>query len=270
MTDSQSIRSLDEDLVELLAPAFAQATNSLSTGAVDAVIAKIRAAPNRGQFDVRGSMALPDSIAKFDTLTFSDQAVLVLEALDSPFIAIAARRLVLDIKNPQYKAYLSRPSGKAEDAIVSSLRGGDGNPGTRGSPGQGDVNRQGMSGHAGGDGESGWGGSTKEIPPVFIFVQDIEFGVLGEIGQQFMFLFFQGITGGAGGIGGKGGPGGDGGAGKAGASSIIDCMEGPGRGGDGGSAGRGGAGGCGGTGGRGGVCISLVPKKACLPSQRQT
>ncbi|WP_312994212.1 hypothetical protein [Achromobacter animicus] len=231
----------------------------LAAPALDEVIKAIKAAPNLGKLDVRGSMGLTEPLLKLNTLTFDDQAVLILENLDADFIAIAANELLLDIRNPAYRAYISRPVGQLEIDIVSALRGGDGGPGANGQDGQGESNRQGLPGGHGLDGGNGLPGRTRPLPPVFFFIQKLSFGKLGKPSRQYLYLNFQGLPGGSGGTGGNGGNGGKGSNGKEGADSAFDCREGPGRGGDGGNAGRGGKGGTGGTGGNGGSLYLFAP-----------
>jgi hypothetical protein len=227
--------------------------------ALNEVIKAVMAAPNQGKLDVRGAIGLTESVLKLDTLTFDDQAVLVLENLDADFIAIAAKELLLDIKNPAYRAYVSRPIGQMEFDIVNSLRGEDGGPAIHGPDGQGESNRQGLPGGHGVDGSNGTAGRTKLLPPVFFFIQKLSFGKLGAPSRQFLYLNFQGLPGGSGGTGGIGGNGGKGSNGKEGASGAFDCKEGPGRGGDGGNAGRGGRGGNAGNGANGGSLYLFAP-----------
>lgn len=225
---------------------------------MDDVIKELRASQTRGKLDVRGSMGLPENVAKFDIITFDNEAILMLEALDAPFIAIATKELIFDIKNPQYRAYLSRPIGPLEVAIVKKLQGQDGAAGTDGRRGSDGGGNGGPGGH-GGSGGNATPGLTKQIPPIYLFVQDIKFGATGTPEKQYFNLHFPGFPGGDGGIGGRGGNGGAGGNGQNGVPGGFDCKSGAGDGGNGGNAGTGGRGGDAADGGNGGSLYLFAP-----------
>lgn len=203
-------------------------------------------------------MNLMDSVAKFDTLSMDDGAVLVLDKIDAPFIAIAVKRLVLDIKNPQYRATISRPVGSAADAIVQKLAGAPGSPGASGAHG-GVRDRIGQPGGPGTPGTDGLPAATRQLPPIFFYIQEMVFGTGATPSKQFLMLNFAGFQGGRGGTGGTGGDGGNGGNGEAGASGPFGCNEGGGFGGNGGAAGPGGHGGDGGAAGNGATVYMFAP-----------
>lgn len=225
---------------------------------LDEVIKALKASKNRGKLDVRGTMGLPENVAKFDTITFDNEAILMLEALDADFIALAAKELILDIKNPQYRAYLAKPIGPLENEIKKSILGKDGNPGADGARGA-DGGGNGAPGGHGGNGGNATSGLTKQIPPIYLFVQSIRFGTAGTPAKQYFNLHFPGYDGGDGGTGGRGGNGGAGGNGQNGVPGLIDCKSGAGAGGNGGNAGSGGRGGDAADGGNGASLFLLAP-----------
>lgn len=229
---------------------------------INRAISELKKSPNFGRLDIRGTMGLPNAVAKFDQWTFDDQSVLVLEAIDAPFIAIGVKELLLDIRNPQYRAFISRIGGKKEADVVDKLIGANGAKGFNGANGDGERNREGNPGQDGQNGGSGGKGGTKYLPEVFIFVQRILFGTGATPSKQYLNLYFRGLRGGDGGMGGRGGNGGNGAPGKEGADGLFDCKAGPGRGGNGGNAGRGGSGGDGGNGGDGGILHLAAPDAA--------
>ena len=237
---------------------FKNPLDRITRPALEEVVAAVRLQPNSGKLDVRGAMGLKEAVLKYDTITFDDGALLMLEALAAPFIAIAARELLLDIKNPAYRAYISRPVGALETAIVLRLKGADGLVGPSG-PAGGTADRIGQPGHPGQLGFDGADARTLNMPPIFFFVQRIKFGQLANPGRQHLFLNFQGFQGGSGGFGGQGGNGGKGGNGENGVSDIWGCREGGGGGGRGGSGGGGGHGGNAAAGGNGGSLYLFAP-----------
>jgi hypothetical protein len=235
---------------------------SAPRGLIDEVIKSIKASPNKGKLDVRGSMGFSGNLLRLDTLTFADRSVLVLENVEADYVAIAARDLVLDIKNPQYRAAISRLVGEAEEKLFALKL--DGKPGTTGfSPPykHGYIDgKNGLPGDPGGPGGGGGNGEVQKIPPFFFFVQTISFGEYGNFGEQFFDFHFNGLRGGNGGDGGRGGNGAQGSRGKQGIDQAFDCKHGPGNGGDGGTAGPGGRGGNAANGGPGGTITLLAPR----------
>lgn len=232
--------------------------DNIKEGQLSEVIKALKESPNLGKLDVREIIGLPQSISKFDTVTFDNESILILEAIDDKFIAIAIKELIFDIKNPKYKASISRPIGKFEDDILLKLKGVDGANGLNGHKGA-NGGGNGSPGGNGTNGSDGMNGQTKQIPPVYIFVQSIKFGTAGTPDKQFFNLYFPGFDGGNGGKGGDGGAGGRGGDGQNSVSGMFDCKSGAGRGGDGGNGGAGGRGGNGGNGGNGASIYLFAP-----------
>lgn len=226
---------------------------------IDEVLKALKAAQNNGRLDVRGSIIFEKDVSKFDQLTFQDQSTLVLSSINSPFIALATKTLLLDIHNPKFRASISRPTGQLEDDIVARSNGSDGAPGDNGNHGIGAKDRAGQPGDGGNEGKPGGWGSQVGFPPVFIFVQNFIFGTDATPSEQYFNFFFRGFHGSSGGRGGRGGNGGNGSNGEQGASGIIDCQSGAGAGGNGGNAGRGGPGGGAGQGGNGGTIYLFAP-----------
>lgn len=226
------------------------------------VIAALKSSPNLGRLDVRGTMGLSESVSKFDTLTFDDRAILVLEPIEVEFIGIAVNEIILDIRNPYYKAFISRLVGSGEDRLIEQLHGRDGARGSNGRDGSGEVSRNGRPGEPGAVGEIGAEGLNTALPPVFVFVQKITFGTEGTPSKQYFEWNFRGLTGGDGGDGGDGGNGGNGAPGKKGASGGFHCRAGAGRGGDGGAAGQGGRGGDAADGGPGATIFLHAPDRS--------
>lgn len=224
------------------------------------VLNSLKSSVSRGKQDVRGIMGLPESVAKFDTVTFDNESVLMLEAMDAKYIALAIKNLIFDIKNPQYRAYISRPIGALEQGIIKQLIGADGTSGGNGSRGV-DGGGHGTPGGNGENGGNASAGQTKRIPPIFIFIQSISFGTSGTPEKQYFNLNFSGFSGGDGGNGGSGGDGGRGGDGQNGVPGGFDCKSGAKDGGNGGNAGVGGRGGDGGNGGNGAALFLYAPDK---------
>src|SRR5688572_17189757 len=104
------------DITEYQTSVFDQ-LYSIPQDIIDEVIKAIKSTPNSGQLDIRGSVGFSGNLKRLDTLTFADKSVLVLENVDADFIAIAAKELVLDIKNPQYRASISRLLGEKEKQL---------------------------------------------------------------------------------------------------------------------------------------------------------
>lgn len=235
---------------------FDPRARTLEQSAVDA----LKKTPNKGKLDVEGVIGLSQSVAKYDLLTFKSDAVLMLEAIDAEFIAIAVRKIVLDIANPKFKAYISRPIGSLESAILTAL---DGQPGINGKGGvhgqDGAHGADGKSGQRGYDGGDGARGKTRQMPPILIFTQELKFGSNATPSKQYFNFYFPGFRGGNGGLAGNGGKGGYGGNGGNGVPGLFDCKDGPGNGGRGGDGGNGGNGGAAGNGGNGGRIYIFAP-----------
>lgn len=219
------------------------------------VVTAVKGAANRGRLDVRGTMGITEAVSKFDVLSFTDNSILMLEALDAPFIALAAETLILDIQNPLYKAYLSRPVGSQEAKILATLSGFDAGPGRDGGNGVGNGN----PGHPGTGGGDGGHARTLQMPPIFLFFQQFKFGKATTPLRQYFNFVFNGIPGGSGGLGGNGGNGGKGAAGQDAVPGFPDCKAGAGNGGRGGAAGSGGRGGDAAIGGDGAFVEIYAP-----------
>lgn len=231
---------------------------TITKTALNEVITAIKNTPNSGKLDVRGTMGLKGQVFKFDTITFDDSSTLMLESLEFEYVAIAVKELILDIKNPAFRAFLSRPIGTLEQQILSQLNGLNGINGQGGGNG-GTIDRVGQPGFPGGSGTNGTNGGTVQLPQVFFFVQNFKFGTGATPSKQYFYLNFLGLSGGNGGNAGSGGRGGRGGNGDKGASGLIGCKEGGGSGGQGGTGGNGGEGGDGAIGGNGGQLFLYSP-----------
>ncbi|MDQ3058880.1 MAG: hypothetical protein M3R45_05085 [Pseudomonadota bacterium] len=227
------------------------------------VIDRIQKMPNTtDKLDVTGVTKIPssDDVIKVNTLTFSNFSTLMLLGQQHDYLVIAAKRLVLDIVNPDFKAKISRPTGSEADSLLAKIDGSPGTPGQPGIKGVGETNRNGNPGGSGGEGGHGGHGSTLYVPPLFFFIKEVIFGTASDSKRRYLEIDWSGYRGGAGGNGGIGGDGGAGAHGKEGATSAFDCKEGPGRGGRGGDAGRGGDGGDAGNGSDGGMVFLFAPK----------
>ena len=234
------------------------------------ITTEIKAAPNGAKLDVRGTMGLGGKIGKFETVTFVDKSILVLEAIQEPYIAVAIRRLLLQTNNPSFIATITCPNytwlihegiqiGPFNIPIPGGLDGLGGANGENGVDGKGNDGRTGRPGGDATDGRPGEHGLRFNLPPIFIFVGSIEFEPGASADQQYFNFRFEGLRGGNGGDGGNGGNGGSGGSGRGGVYNAIKCTQLAGDGGPGGAAGSGGRGGDGADGGDGANLYLFAP-----------
>lgn len=224
------------------------------------VLQEIKAAPLLGAFDVKNEVIFSDRILRTKVLKVFDSSTLVLTgSIIEPFIVIAAQEVVID--NPNVRAVFTRPSATADiSEMAKRLRGGDGSPGLGGGDGlYTDQYGHGAPGGNGYEGGAGFPGGTFNLPPVFIFVQDIRLGTGTVPMHECVEMYFDGYRGGFGGIGGKGGPGGRGHEGAQGEEDFWGCTRGGGRGGDGGLGGMPGLSGSAGRGGNGADVFFVAP-----------
>ena len=232
---------------------------------IQTVVDRVRNAPNTtDKLDVRNVLKIPagEDLVKCDTMTFSDRSTLMLLGNQHPYLAIAAKRLVLDIVNPSFQAQITRPLGADEATLLAQIDAPNGSAGTHGREGVGEVGRNGNPGSPGGQGTDGGDGATLGLPPLFLFIKEVRFGAAADPNRRYLDINWNGYRGGNGGQGGLGGNGGRGARGKEGATSAFDCKDGPGRGGRGGDAGRGGAGGDAGSGSEGGYVFLFAPQSS--------
>ena len=221
------------------------------------VAAAIKAAPAiKAVIPITGSESFGDQIIKADEIQFDSGAHLVFTNLSAPWIAIVAHRF--KFRDPFAYSFIERNM-----SVRAGADGGTGSPGARGADDLGETNRRGNDGHPGGPGGPGGGGTTVQLPTLYIIAEQLLDNANKEIpaGILNLAVLIRGIDGGSGGVGGKGGDGGHAGNGKEGATSAFDCKDGPGPGGNGGTAGVGGHGGAGGNGGNGGTVffVALQP-----------
>lgn len=235
------------------------------------VINQIKAAPLRGQIPVTGTYPLREKILRCDTLIFNPGSVLLWHMppnLDpTDFVAIAARRLVINLPNPGAKP--------AELLFVAPVTQSDlhGAQGPQGSTGWTSGSDDGRAGGEGAPGHTGQRGETFNFPAAFICYQEITLNIPLPSGPIGLRVIGHGIDGGNGGVGGRGGTGGAGARGTPGDRNCIlgicTCSAGPGRGGDGGPGGPGGRGGDAGRGGNG-VSVFIVGPSTELPKLDRT
>jgi hypothetical protein len=224
------------------------------------ILEAIRAAPNRGIFNVSSNERYGENVLKCTELVFHGAGTLTLEAWDSrraPFVAVVARRWKL--LAPQLRSLLPRPPE------LVGADGDEGHPGDQGSPGSG----HGSPGGPGAPGGPGQSGQTIQLPPLYLFGER----VIDQPGNPLPYMYFlidaSGISGGNGGRGGRGGRGGKGADGHP-SSSVIrwgvpHCKRGPGNGGNGGAGGQGGPGGATGAGGNGADVLYVGPPSFIRP-----
>ena len=216
-----------------------------------AVIAAVKAAPNRGIFNVSNAETFAGNILKADELVLSQDATLTLPALTGPsvpFVAIAARRWKFIA--PQKRALIRR------DLNAAAPSGGPGGVGQPGAHGPSDNTH----GSPGGQGLIGGTGGTRKIVPLYLFGERTVDQPGNPIPWMNLVILLPGVMGGTGGPGGIGGQGGNGASGNPGSDAIAWCNRGPGDGGNGGRGGQGGYGGFGGTGGDGGQVVYAGPQ----------
>jgi hypothetical protein len=205
-----------------------------STQDLDNIVEQIKSTPLSDVVSVINQYVVTDNIIRTNNLVFHDNSELIFKDLDVPYIIIAAKNLKFNA--PQIKSTI-----KLANFDTSSLKGQTGAKGADGGSEQ-----------KGGDGDTGTNGNTKEIPDVFLFIENIatDHGELSTFDWQ---IKLNGLSGGEGGTGGNGGNGGKGSKGRNSSSGFGFCRKGAGNGSKGGDAGRGGRGGNGGDGGDGAI-----------------
>ena len=214
------------------------------------VLAAVKAAPTLDLFPVTGTELFSGQVLKTRVLQFDSGAVLRLTRLDAPFLIICARQIFLRGQAPH--GTITRemsvvPRGGTPGAVGAN--GKNGVPAQQ--PKAGGPPQQGMAGGNGAAGSAGGPGQAGQLPPLYLFAEQMLGHPHAPVEWLDLWLLMPGIDGGAGGPGGNGGNGGDGGPGGPG-----------GQGGNGGVGGPGGAGGAGGNGSDGGQLIYAGPKAA--------
>jgi hypothetical protein len=215
------------------------------------VLAAVKAAPTLDLFPVTDTELFSGQVLKTRVLQFDSGAVLRLTRLDAPFLIISARQILLRGEVPH--GTITRDMSVVSKGGTAGASGANGKngalpaprPGTGGPPQQGMAGGDGAAGSAGGPGQAG------QLPPVYLFVEQILGHPHAPVEWLDLWLLMPGIDGGAGGPGGNGGFGGAGGPGGPG-----------GNGGRGGVGGPGGPGGVGGNGSDGGQLIYVGPEAA--------
>jgi hypothetical protein len=218
------------------------------------VLNAVAAFPSKSSEGIGGYVRLKENILKAQTLTLNAESLLQLEALDQPFIVIAARDLFIEIAPSRDRA---AKISRAGDGFFGSLIGVTGSPGANGTNSGAE---DGVSGSAGLTGGTGGEGPSPHLPDLYIFFQRIKTSAGIPSTGGLLRISVEGVAGGKGGTGGPGGIGGSGNRGTAGSSTKYSCSSGPGIGGNGGPAGSGGKGGPGGPGGRGGNVFLVGPE----------
>lgn len=235
------------------------------------VLTEIKGAQLRGQILLTGEYSLNTKILRCDTLVFNPDSTLLWHVppnLDpTEFIAIATRRLVINIPNPN-----SKP---AELRLIPPVNQSDlhGTDGIQGPTGWTSNSDDGRAGGEGAPGNTGNRGRTFNYPAVFLFYQEITVNSPIPSGPVGLKIIGKGVHGGNGGSGGAGGTGGAGARGTPGDRNcvlgICACSAGPGRGGNGGPGGPGGKGGDAGRGGNG-ASIFIIGPSAEVPKLDRT
>lgn len=227
------------------------------------IVSRIKATPAEDTLDIATKVIRSDQIIKCNRLVLFSKSRLILSNIDSEFIAIACKELILDIPAPvngNNRAVISRQEDRSfEDRIAVGLRGSDGSDGRPGKGGKGHHKRRGLDGDRGEDGRSGGEGKRMDLPDLYFFVQQVVLGGQTPSDTELLTFRFTGLTGGSGGTGGNGGRGGKGARGQKAASSAVDCKAGGGDGGNGGVGGMGGPGGPGADGGSGATIVFCSP-----------
>jgi hypothetical protein len=211
----------------------------------DAVVAAIKAQASLDLFPVTGTETFSAQCLKTKILQFDSGATLRLSRLDLPFLVISARLVLL--RAPLVRATITRDLG------VSAISGASGVGGTSGINGAAGAN-----GIDGANGAAGSAGHTRQLPPIYLLVEDILVQPDGPVNWFDLSIVVSGVDGASGGTGGSGGNGGAGGPGVAAVGGGGIAIP-PGNGGRGGT---GGAGGSGGQGGDGGALIYVGPQVA--------
>ena len=206
------------------------------------LVARVKSAPNKGVFNVNGTVVVEDEILKCDTIVFSPNSVLVLNAVskaDVSNVVVIAKKWLFAA--PDLTTTITR------DPNVDALNGAAGTQGARGGDGPSDD----TPGYQGATGGSGVVGSTKGLARLYLIGESIAQQPGTPVVWLNQHIRISGVSGGDGGQGGRGGDGGNGASGHSGSDSCCDCKRGPGDGGRGGNGGTGGPGASGGTGGNG-------------------
>ncbi len=199
---------------------------------VNEIIQQIKATPKKDLVSVINRFEISDKIIRTENIVFHNNSELVFTNYELPYVVIAAKNLKFNA--PQIKSTV-----KMGEFNLAVLKGEKGATGTNGGQGQPGV-----------DGGTGTKGKQKDIPDIYLFVENIatDYGELSTFDWQ---IQFNGLKGGEGGEGGTGGNGGAGDSGRTSSSGPGFCRRGGGNGGNGGNSGRGGKGGEGGDGSEG-------------------
>lgn len=210
---------------------------------VDQIIQQVKATPKKDLLSVVGQLEVSENIVRVENLVFHDNSLLQFTNLDAPYLVVAA-------KNLKFNAPKIKSSVSIKSIDINRLKGDNGSNG---------ANAQNGNGAHGSNGTTGGKGKTKQLPDVYLMIENIstDFGDLSTFDWR---LIFSGFKGGQGGQGGNGGNGGRGQDGVNSASGPGFCRRGGGNGQNGGNGGRGGKGGDGGDGGDG-AAIYLVSQK---------
>lgn len=211
------------------------------TDDVDEIIQQIKATPKKDLVSIINRFEIADKIIRTENIVFHNNSELVFTNFDLPYVIIAAKNLKFNA--PQIKSTV-----KMGEFNLAVLKGDKGATGGNGGPGQ-----------PGSDGGNGSKGKLKDIPDIYLFVENIatDHGELSTFDWQ---IQFNGLKGGEGGEGGIGGNGGNGSSGRTSSSGPGFCRRGGGDGSRGGNSGKGGKGGEGGDGGDGAI-VYLVGSK---------
>ncbi|MBS0255188.1 MAG: hypothetical protein JSS36_08275 [Proteobacteria bacterium] len=225
-----------------------------------AIAAAIKAAPSQGSvYTVLSDTQFPGAVLKADTITFTSDSQLLMNAQGRGWIAIVARRLQIGAPQQRFTIVTAASNAIAGNggpiAKAGAAPGGNsGSPASDGSPGSNGAD--GQTGNAGGHGANS--------PTIFILAGEI----ITQPGAPKPNYIDMAVVarGGDGGSGGAGQDGQDGGAGGSGGpardNGIFGCAAGAGSGGRGGNGGRGGTGGTAGTGGDGSPVVLGGGKQA--------
>lgn len=186
-------------------------------------------------------------IIRSNEIVFSENAHLIIDNIDFPWIVIIADKIKFQNPNKTAKITFAKANLTTPNQASKGDNGGNasGRSGRHGNPG----------GH-GQSGKTGYKGITKQLPHIYIITKELT-SPSGTPAFAPLAILGNGIQGGQGGQGGNGGNGGNGYSGLKAAPGIPDCRRGGGNGGNGGNAGKGGKGGDGGDGGNG-VSLTVI------------
>lgn len=216
------------------------ASNEL-TQDIEEVIQLIKQTPKKDLVSIINRFEVSGQVIRTDHIVFHDNSELVFTNNDFPYVVIAAKNLKFNA--PQIKSTV-----RMGDYNLALLKGERGATGANGGVGQHGL-----------DGGTGEMGKMKDVPDIYLFIENIatDHGELSTFDWQ---IRFNGLKGGQGGDGGTGGNGGGGDRGRTSSSGPGFCRRGGGSGGNGGNSGRGGKGGEGGNGSEGSI-VYLVGAK---------